>query len=276
MKNPKFLLILLTVLAFGCVTCQNKKEPQVEGIEITYKTDATVMTGYLSRDVNAEGKRPGILVVHEWWGHNEYSRQRADMLAELGYVALAVDMYGEGKNTQHAPDAAQFSGMVMKNLDEAKARFTAALETLKEQDDVDADRIGAMGYCFGGSVALSMANAGFDLDAVAAFHSGLGLPIPPSNKLAAKVLVCNGAADPFIPQKQVEAFKAQMDSVNADYKYISYEGVKHAFTSKQADQLAAKNADMVGDALAYDANADSASWASATAFLAEALRNNEN
>ena len=233
------------------------KAPQVVGEEAIYSADTTNMVGYLAYDANDSSRRPGIIVVHEWWGHNDYSRQRAEMLAELGYVALAVDMYGNGKQAAHPDEAGAFAGMVMGNFDGAKARFDAALATLKSHPNVDGDKIGAIGYCFGGSVVLSMANAGYDLDAVASFHGGLGLPVmPEEGSVKGKVLVANGADDSFIPEQQISDYKAAMDAAGADYKFINYEGAVHSFTSKGADSLAQK----FGMPIAYNAAADSASW----------------
>ncbi len=159
------LLWVLGIVGFLALGC--KGEPRKEGAlpetpaevrligeEVSYATDSTEMKGYLAYDANQEGKRPGVLVVHEWWGHNDYTRKRADMLAELGYTALAVDMYGDGKQAMHPEDAGKFSGMVMQNIDLAQARFDAALELLKSQPTVDTEAIAAIGYCFGGSVSL--------------------------------------------------------------------------------------------------------------------------
>lgn len=243
-------------------------EVNITGTEVTYSTDSTTMKGYLAKDANATEKRPGILVIHEWWGHNDYTRERADMLAELGYTALAVDMYGDGKQAGHPQDAGKFSGEVMSNLPEAKARFEQALATLKADPTVDGERIGVIGYCFGGSVALSMANAGYDLDAVAAFHSGLGLPImPEAGAIKAEILVCNGADDPFVPAEQTEAWKAAMDEAGANYKYVAYEGAVHAFTSPGADELGAK----FELPLAYQKEADEQSWEEMKALFDRAL-----
>ena len=232
------------------------KPVKVKGEEVTYQTDSTTMNGYIAYDENQEGKRPAILVIHEWWGHNEYVRERADMLAALGYTALAVDMYGDGKQAGHPDDAGKFAGAVFSNMPEATARFEAAIALLKSQATVDGEKIAAIGYCFGGSVALTMANAGADLDAVAAFHSGVGLPVMPGEKLTAKVLVCNGAADPFISAESVTTFKAMMDSANADYQYIAYDSAVHGFTNKGADALG----EQFGLPLAYQQAADEQSW----------------
>lgn len=250
-------------------TAEEAVSPEYVGEEVSYSTDSTTMNGYIAYDKNATEKKPGIIVVHEWWGHNEYTRERADMLAELGYVALAIDMYGDGKQAAHPEDAGKFSGQVMSNIDEAKSRFEKALATLKANPTVDTEQIAAVGYCFGGSVVLTMANAGMDLDAVAAFHSGVQLPIMPNENLKAKVLVCNGADDPFVPAASVESFKAALDSVGADYKYIAYPGAIHAFTSKGADSLGAK----FELPLAYNEEADTKSWEELKAFLSATFSN---
>lgn len=268
MKNILPVLMTMALLATSCIVKVDKKEGDGEaqaeteqsvnviGKELTYATDSLSMHGYIAYDENNTEKRPGVLVVHEWWGHNDYTRTRADMLAELGYTAIAVDMYGDGKLAEHPEDAGKFSGMVMSNIDSAKARFIAALDQLKAHPSVDPERIAAIGYCFGGSVVLTMANAGMDLDAVAAFHSGVRLPIMPSSDLTAKVLVCNGAADPFISEESITAFKKAMDSVGADYNYIAYKDALHAFTSKAADEMGKK----FSLPLAYQEEADTASW----------------
>ena len=272
MKKLKLLIVLpIAVLLLSCgnQTSQNNQEdvalnvPDIVGEEISYATDSTEMKGYIVYDKNIEGKRPGIIVVHEWWGHNDYTRKRADMLAELGYTALAIDMYGDGKQAEHPDDAGKFMNQVISNMDEAKARFTKALETLKNHPTVSKENIAAIGYCFGGSVVLTMANAGYDLKAVAAFHSGVQLPIPPSADIKAKILVCNGGADPFIAPESVVKFKAAMDSVGADYTYIAYDSAVHAFTSPDADELGEK----FDLPLAYDEKADNASWAELQALL---------
>ena len=228
----------------------------VKGEEVSYSSDTTEMKGYLAFNENDDSKRPGVIVIHEWWGHNQYVRERADQLAELGYTALALDMYGDGKQAAHPEDAGKFAGMVMTNMDLATARFDAAVDLLKSHPSVDPEKIAAIGYCFGGSVALTMANAGKDLDAVAAFHSGVQLPVMPGEDLTAKVLVCNGADDPFISPESVTTFKEAMDAAGADYKYIAYEGAVHSFTSKYADE----NGEKFDLPLKYQKEADEASW----------------
>lgn len=239
----------------------------VVGQEFSYPSDSVDMVGYFAFDTSKTVAQPGVLIVHEWWGHNEYVRKRADMVAELGYTAFALDMYGEGKQAQHPKDAGKFSKMVMTNSDLAKARFESALETLKNHPRTDTSKLAAIGYCFGGSVVLSMANAGYDLDAVAAFHSGVQLPIPPSKELKARVLVANGADDKFISSESVEAYKSAMDSVGAKYEYIAYEGVVHSYTNPMADSMAQKF-DMP---MAYNARADSLAWLELKSLLKSEL-----
>lgn len=240
------------------------------GEEVTYATDTTKMIGYLAYQDGATDKRPGILVVHEWWGHNDYARKRADMLAEMGYVALAVDMYGEGKQADHPDDAGKFAMSVMGNFPTAEARFKAAVDQLKEDPRVDPESIAAIGYCFGGGVVLSMANTGIeDLDAVVSFHGSLGLPVmPEAGKVNARVLVCNGADDPFVTAEQISAYKTAMDQAGANYEFINYEGAKHSFTSTEADD----NGEKFGLPLAYNEEADKQSWAAMTALFSDVFQ----
>jgi len=276
MKRLHTLLVIAFLLFVSCSQKQSDKAevvdeeptemktPEIVGEEIKYSNGTIEMIGYLAYDKNADEKRPGVLVVHEWWGHNEYTRERARQLAELGYVALAVDMYGDGKTAGHPEDAGKFVEEVISNMDEAVSRFEEALKTLNAHPGVDIEKTAAIGYCFGGSVVLSMANAGIDLDAVAAFHAGLQLPVQPEKgKVTAKVLVCNGADDPFIPQEHTDAWIASMDAAEVDYKYVSYPGVVHGFTSKYADELG-KEFELP---LAYNEEADLESWEELKALL---------
>lgn len=270
MKSINQLAIILSSILLACCSSLNTKEeesgPVVLGEEVNYTADTLTMKGYMAYDTTATEKAPGVLVVHEWWGHNDYARMRANMLAELGYVALAVDMFGDGKQAAHPQDAMAFTGEVFASLDGAKARFNSALETLKAHPKVDASKIGAIGYCFGGTVVLSMANAGYDLEGVAAFHAGLGLPIwPDSGAVDTKMLVLEGADDPFVPETQIMTFKNKMDSAGVAYEVISYPDAVHGFSSKEADEKGAK----FELPLAYNATADSASWEEMKELFAE-------
>lgn len=240
------------------------KESQIVGEELSYNADGVEMKGYMAYDASIEAPRPGILVVHEWWGHNDHSRMKAEELAKMGYVALAVDMYGDGKQAAHPQQAGEFAGMVMGNLEGASARFQKAYEVLQSSEKTNPEKMGAIGFCFGGSVVLTMANQGMDLDAVAAFHAGIGLPVMPGENLSAKVLVCNGEADPMVTAEQVEAFKSAMDASGAEYEYVSYPEVIHAFTNPAADSIGAQ----FELPLAYNAEADEDSWNRMTELFA--------
>jgi dienelactone hydrolase len=198
-----------------------------------------------------------VLVVHEWWGHDAYARKRARMLAELGYTALAVDMYGDGKTADHPDDAGKFAGEVRKNMPVAEARFKAAMELLQSQPGVEGDAIAAIGYCFGGGVVLEMARRGVDLKGVASFHGSLGTAEPAQpGKVKAKMLVFNGNDDPFTKPEQVAAFKQEMDAAGVDYQFIGYPGAKHSFTNPGADSFGQK----FNLPLEYNAEADKQSW----------------
>ncbi len=224
--------------------------------------------GYLASDVNLEGKRPGILVVHEWWGLNDYARKRARMLAELGYTALAVDMFGDGKTTDHPEEAGKFAMESMRSLDTARARFMAAYNLLKEQPGVDGERIGAIGYCFGGGVVLEMARTGADLRGVVSFHGSLGTQTPAERgAVKARLLVCSGGDDSFVTPDQVEQFKKEMNEAGVAYTFENFPGAKHAFTNPDADTYAEK----YGLAVGYNKAADEKSWADMRAFFQEVL-----
>lgn len=236
----------------------------VKGEEVQYTVGKQVFKGYLAYDDAMKGKHPGVLVVHEWWGHNEYARKRARMLAELGYTALALDMYGDGKQAHHPDEAGKFAGELLQNMDAAKARFVAAEDLLKKHATVDATRIGAIGYCSGGAVALQMARAGVDLKGVVSFHGNLGTSSPAVKGLVkAKILVANGADDPFVKPDEIDAFKNEMEVAGVDYKFVSYAGAKHGFTNPEADGLGKK----FNMPLAYNAEADKQSWNEMKAFF---------
>jgi len=241
----------------------------VKGEEVQYRDGGVVMKGYLAYDDAVKGKRPGILVVHEWWGQNEYARKRARMLAELGYTAFALDMYGNGKTADHPDTAGKFSSEVRKNLPVMTERFNAARRVLTSHKTVDPKRIAAIGYCFGGAVALDMARQGADLAAVVTFHGDLTTDHPAKpGKVKAQLLVLTGADDPFVPAEKVAAFKKEMDAARAKYRVISYPGAKHSFTNPDADAFGKK----FSLPLAYNAAADKASWQEAQKFLADILK----
>ena len=228
---------------------------------VDYTQNGTPLQGMLAWDDANTGKRPGVVVVHEWWGHNEHARNQAKRLAEAGYVAFALDMYGKGKVTTHPDDAMTFMTDATKVPAVVKARFDAALAVLKSDPHVDTTKIAAIGYCFGGGVVLNMAAAGEDLAAVATFHgalSALGAVAPGTFK--ARALVMTGADDPFVPPDQVDAFKKKMAAAGANAQVVVLPGAKHGFTNPDADKAGMPQ-------LAYSATADADSWKDLTAFL---------
>lgn len=240
--------------------------PNIVGQEISYQADSVTMRGYLAYDANLTGPRPGVVVVHEWWGHNEHSRKAADKLAADGYVAFALDMYGDGKTASHPEDAMAFSGAVMSNFDGAKDRFNAALDVLKADEHCDKEELAAVGYCFGGGIVLNMARQGADLDAVATFHGSIGAIEPATQgSVKGKILVMNGADDPFVSAEAIDGFKSEMEAAGVDYEFVNYPGAIHAFTNPGAT---AKGEEFQLP-LAYNQEADSASWLKLESFLGQ-------
>lgn len=259
----KTLLMAVSIFALACSAVA---QAAIHGKEVSYKADGTTLKGYIAYDDAFKGKRPAVLVVHEWWGHNEYARKRARMLAEQGYTALAVDMYGDGKVAHHPDDAGKFATEVSKNLDMAAARFDAGVALLRNHKTVDANEIAAIGYCFGGGVVLNMARLGKDLKGVASFHGSLGTSNPAEpGKITARIISFSGEANPMIGADSVAAFKKEMDHAQANYRVVTYPGAQHAFTNKEADELGKK----FKMPLPYNAAADKDSWQQATAFLRE-------
>jgi len=232
--------------------------------DVEYKVGDTKLKGWIAYDDDAKGKRPGVIVVHEWWGLNDYTKTRARMLAEAGYVAFAADMYGEGKVTEHPQEAGQWAGAVAGQKDVAAQRFNAAVAQLKANEHVDANHIAAIGYCFGGSVVLGMAMSGADLDGVVSFHGGLP-PDPATGKITASILVCHGAQDPMATPEQIQTFQKNLTDAGADYEFISYANAKHAFTNPGADKHGIPG-------LGYNEKADKRSWQTALNFLAEVTK----
>jgi len=258
-------LIFLACSPGGKEDRRLSEEKGLRAESIDYTAEGVTLKGYLAYDPKIEGKRPGVLVVHEWWGHNEHARKRARMLAELGYTALAVDMYGEGRQASHPDDAGKFATEIMQHIGTGEARFLAALDLLKQHPTTDPDRIAAIGYCFGGAVVLHMARIGTDLDGVVSFHGNLSsLHRPAPGSVKAKVLVCHGADDSLIPPEQVESFKGEMEEAGVDYRFISYPGARHSFTNPDADRYAVE----FGLPLAYNPEADARSWKDMQEFLA--------
>ncbi|NIR43871.1 MAG: dienelactone hydrolase family protein [Gemmatimonadetes bacterium] len=271
-KGPKSVVVAVA-LAFMATACggsesegemraETEAAPQIETREVEYTVDGTVLQGFFAWDASTQETRPGVLVVHEWWGHNEHARNQARRLAEAGYVGFALDVYGKGKLATHPEDANEMMTEVLQ-AGVIPARFNAALELLKQDPHVDTEQIAAIGYCFGGQVVLEMARAGTDLDAVATFHGLLATDNPAApGSIKARVLVLAGADDPFVPPEQITAFRQEMETAGARFEIVTYPGARHAFTNPDADSHGM-------EALAYDAEADRQSWARLLQMLNE-------
>ncbi|ACL71754.1 dienelactone hydrolase [Thioalkalivibrio sulfidiphilus HL-EbGr7] len=260
----------LLVLLFLALSMGLAHGADVRGEEVTYTDNGTTLKGYLAYDASASGPRPGVLVIHEWWGHNEHARNQARRLAELGYTALAVDMYGDGQVADHPQDAGKFAGAIRQNRELMMKRFTAAENFLRSQTQADAEKVAAIGYCFGGSVVLEMARSGADLLGVASFHGALATQNPAqSGEVKSRVLVLHGNEDPMVPAEQVEGFKKEMDAAGVSYHFVGYDGATHSFTNPAADEAAKKFGMPVG----YNAEADQKSWGELERFLAETFGN---
>jgi dienelactone hydrolase len=230
---------------------------------IEYKHGDTTLEGYLAYDDAFAGKRPGVLVVHEWWGHNAYARKRAEQLAALGYVAFALDMYGKDVLAKTPKEAGEKAGVFKKDRALMRARATAGLDVLRRYPKVDADNLAAIGYCFGGTTVLELARAGADLKGVVSFHGTLETPNPEDAKnIRCKILVLTGADDPSVPKAQIAAFENEMKKANVDYKVIAYPGAVHAFTNPAAGDDPKKG-------VAYNKDADEKSWEEMKGFFAK-------
>jgi dienelactone hydrolase len=245
-------------------------EPSYAQEAVSYSLDTTTMNGYVAYNQTDSTKRPGIIVVPEWWGVSDHVKKSADELAKLGYVALVADVYGNGKTADNPTDAGALATPFYKDPVLAKARIDAAIAKLKTYSQVDTSRIGAIGYCFGGGVLLNTARLGdADLDAVVSFHGTLMGGVPAKKEtLKAKILVCHGNADPMVKPEEVAAFKKEMDAIGATYTFKAYDSAQHAFTNPAATELGKK----FNLPISYNAKADSASWIEMKTFLADALK----
>lgn len=251
----------------GLHNLKNRAEalPAITTREVQYDFNGASFSGFVAYPTGARAV-PGVLVVHEWWGHNDYVRQRAQMLAELGYSAFALDMYGDGKVADHPKEANAFMMEVVSNAEVMQGRFNAALTLFKEMPQTDPAQIAAIGYCFGGTVVLNMARSGAPIAGVASFHGALGqlAPLVPAGEQKS-YLVLNGAADPMVTEEHKAQLKTGMDSAGVDYQFVDYPGARHAFTNPAATA----KGEAFGLPLAYDANADHDSWQRLQAFLAK-------
>jgi dienelactone hydrolase len=230
---------------------------------VEYKHGDLVLEGFLAWDDSTSAKRPGVIVVHEWWGNNEYAHKRAEMLAQLGYVGFAVDMYGKGKLTNDPKAAGEWASAIKNDPQTTVARLKLGLDTLKAQPGVDAEKIAAIGYCFGGTCVLNMARNNLPVAGVVSFHGGLAAPTPSSTEMIKpKVLVCHGADDTFESSKEISDFTEEMRKSKADWQFISYGGAVHSFTNPDADKFKIPG-------VGYNKQADQRSWQAMKDFLHE-------
>lgn len=253
------LRLLAGVLALWPVvaTAAIKSEP------VDYKDGDTQLQGVLVYDDAAEGKRPGIVVYPEWWGLTDYPKHRAEMLAKLGYVAFAADMYGQGVTTDNPDQAGKLATPIKSDPQLMRRRATLAIDQIKKSDHVDPEKLAAIGYCFGGSCALELARAGAPLKGVVSFHGDLSTTMPAQpGEVKAKVLALTGGADPLVPPEQVVAFAEEMATANADWQINVYSDAKHAFTNPNADKY---NLPPIG----YNKQADKRSWTAMKSFFSE-------
>ncbi len=280
MKLSHWLAAILVTAPLAFISCKSNdkkketemKEPVLKEENITYTSgdasDSAVMDGYIVYDSNIEGNRPVVFVVHEWWGLNDYPKMRARELAKLGYIAMAVDIFGDGKHGDDPDAAGKLAAPFYQNPQLAKDRFDAAVKKLSGYSQADTTKMAGIGYCFGGGLLLNIARMGENLNGVVSFHGSLlGTP---ANKdlLKAKILVCHGAADPFVPQADVDMFKKQMDSIGAVYTFKAYPGATHAFTNPAATATGEK----FKIPIKYDAAADSASWKDMKEFFGQLFK----
>jgi dienelactone hydrolase len=254
------LLVAVVLLSANVARAGLHTEP------IEYKHGDVVLEGYLAYDDSTQDKRPGVLVVHEWTGHNPYVRKRAEQLAGLGYVAFALDMYGKGVQAKDAKEAAQLASTYKNDRKLMRARANAGLDVLRKQPLVDTERLAAIGYCFGGTTVLELARGGADLAGVVSFHGDLATPTPEdARNIKGKVLALHGADDPFVPPAVVTAFEEEMRKGGVDWQLVKYGGAVHSFTNPGAGNDNSRGA-------AYNEKADHRSWEAMKVFFAEIFK----
>ncbi len=241
-------------------------EAKVQSRVVPYTYGEMLYEGFIAWDDASKGKRPGILVVHEWWGLNDYARSRAEQLAELGYVAFAVDMYGKGKVTTHPEKAGEWAKLTTSRVDEWLGRAQEGLKLLQADQNVDVARLAAIGYCFGGATVMQLVYGGAPVKGVVSFHGSL--PLPPASKSinnSAKVLIAHGASDPFLNPDHIGQFKEALDTAEIDWQMVWYSGAQHSFTNPSADQYKLNGAK-------YNQQADQRSWIHMQQFFDELFR----
>jgi dienelactone hydrolase len=254
------------MMGYSSIARSASMPPNIKEENVSYTIGGVSYKAYIAYDDNLKGKRPGVLVVPEWWGLNDYPKMRARKLAELGYVAMALDVFGDGKIAANPTEAQQLTAPFYKDPNLAKARLDQALKVLKALPQTDPVNVAAIGYCFGGSLVLNYAKLGADLKGVVSFHGGVsgGAPVD-KNLLKAKVLVCQGASDKFVPQKDAETFKHKLDSIGVDNTLKVYPNATHAFTNSDATATGKK----FNMPIEYNPEADKNSWDDMKMFFAK-------
>jgi dienelactone hydrolase len=256
------LVLVLAVVALSVTSAEAKVHTET----VVYKHGETNLEGLLVYPEDSSRLLPGVLVVHDWGGPGPYAHRRAEQLAEAGYVAFAIDMYGQGVRPTTTEEKARQAGIYRSDRALMRARARAGLDLLLASPRVDSKRVAAIGYCFGGGTALELARSGAPLAGVVSFHGNLDTPDPADAKaIKAKILICHGADDPYVPAEQVSAFQKEMKDAGVDYQFIAYSGAVHAFTQKEAGNDNSKGA-------AYNEAADRRSWQAMRDFFAEIFR----
>jgi dienelactone hydrolase len=253
---------MISIVFISCNSNQTKTDKsqviknQIKTEIVLYHNDSSNYSGYIAYDSSTKKSRPVVFIIHEWWGQNDYVKRRANQLAELGYLAMAIDLYGVNKTAKTVEEAASFSKSFYQNSQLAKNNYELAYTIVKKYPQADTNNIAIIGYCFGGAMALEIARMGENINGVVSFHGGLSGQTPQKDLLKAKVLVCHGADDQFVSKNEVNLFKKQMDSIGADYKFVQYEGATHAFSNPDATEWGKK----FNIPIAYNQNADTSSW----------------
>lgn len=276
------ILKMSTVLCalFLAFSCQEKKADDIINLnsvkttsgkmtteEVSYDIDGKTHQSFVAYEGDADQVKPVVMVLPEWWGVTEYTKNRAKQLAELGYFAMVVDYYGEGKTVDNPEEAEKLSSEFYKIPINAKLKFDKAKAQLLKFSNADYNKIAVIGYCFGGAQALNMARLEDELKGVVSFHGNLMTGLKPKNS-DVKILVCNGAADTYVPAEEIAAFKKQMDSAKIDYKFIDYPNALHSFTNPEATA----NGEKYKMKIAYNKEADEKSWNDMKTFLTEIFK----
>lgn len=260
----KFILSLslLAVLSTSCGSMKKEKKVPEYNPVITYQEDGKTFSQKVELPKEFKDRRPLVIIVHEWWGKNDYIKMREEMLNKEGFATVAVDLFGNNTVVETPKEAMALAGPFYQNPQMGVDRLNKVIAAAKNDPHVDPAQVYVIGYCFGGTQALNVARSGADVKGVVSFHGGLTGGVP-SQGIKAKVLVINGLADPMVPAKDRAAFEKEMKSLKADYKVVNYKGATHAFTNPRATEVGKKHKIPV----AYNKKADEGSWKDLMTFL---------